>query len=107
MGVFDVAKAMNNARKMKNQMSKIQAAGKGGMISMLLNGVNDLDEVEVNRDELYAYLEPLGVSRDTSDKLAKRLEDNIKEAYGNTKKNLEKEMVKSANMDDLKSMLGM
>ncbi|MDQ6985887.1 MAG: hypothetical protein Q9M91_07875 [Candidatus Dojkabacteria bacterium] len=108
MGVLGVPKAIYKAQQAKKKMSQIQAAGKEGMVGVLLNGLNDIEEDEIDRIELKSELENLGVktTEDQVDKLADLLEKQIKKAFAAAKKNLEKELISSTSLEDLKGLLG-
>jgi DNA-binding protein YbaB len=104
MGVFDMAKMAQKAMQAKKQMSKIQAAGKAGSLGVLIDGLYNVVEVEVDRDILKSEL---GIELDDNalDKIAKSMEKNVKDSFSNAKKSLEKELANSTNLDDLKNLL--
>lgn len=104
MGVFDMAKMAQKAMQAKKQMSKIQAAGKNGSLGILIDGLYNVVEVEVSRDELKSEL---GIELDDHalDRIAKTIEKNVKESFSDAKKSLEKELANSTNLDDLKNLL--
>lgn len=97
-------KAMYKANQAKKRMAKIQAAGKSGIIGVLVNGLSEVDDVEVDREELKLLL---GIEDDeVVERVAKAIEKDIKEALNAAKKNLEKELIKNTNLDELKGLLG-
>lgn len=99
MGVLDMPKAMYKAQQAKKKMQKIQVVGQHGSVSVLMNGLNDIVEIEINEDAF-------GDNEDMTTML-KRIAEDTKKAIADAKKALEKEMMNSANLDDIKEMLGM
>ena len=99
-----MAKMAQKAMQAKKQMSKINAAGKSGSLGVLIDGLYNVVAVEVDREEL---LKEIGgeVDEKTLDKIAKITEKNVKDAFNNSKKALEKELANSTNLDDLKNLL--
>jgi DNA-binding protein YbaB len=95
MGIIDTAKMMRKAQKARSQMSKILVVGKSrsGNLAMLLNGLTEIVEVKCE-DSLFESLN------------AKKLQQEIMEAYNDGRKNLEAEMRKQMSLDSLKDMLG-
>lgn len=108
MGVFDVPKAVYKAKQAQKRMSKIQAAGKYGVVGILLNGLNNVEEVEIDAEALKEHFVEMeiAVTDEQIEKLAKRLEEQTKKAFEAARKSLEKELINSTSLDDLKGMLG-
>lgn len=103
MGMLDIPKAVYKAQQTKKKMSKIQAAGRNGAVSMLVNGLNDIDEVEINVEVLAGMFPDMPESE--LQKLAEELANSIKKAFADAKKQIEKKLVESTNMDDLRDLL--
>ena len=101
---MNVPKAMYKAQQAKKQMSKIQVAGTSGSVSILMNGLNEIVEIEIDEEGL---TDSDTISRDEFEKILKKLKDQFKSAMSDAKKQLEKEMMNSANLDDIKEMLGL
>ena len=99
-----VGTAMYKAYQAKKQMERIKAAGKSEYVSVMFNGANELEAVELDRSLLADLLD--GVEKQLVDKLANDLEKNIKKAFDIAKKNLEKELSTSLSIDDVKGLLG-
>lgn len=103
MGIMDTAKMVNEARKARKKMSQMEVVGKSGSLAVLMNGLYDVTDMEVNMDELK---QELGDS--FSDKQYSQIADlftkNIKKAMEDAKKNLEKQMASMTSLDDLKNM---
>jgi DNA-binding protein YbaB len=106
MGVLNVPKAVYKAQQAKKKMSKIQAAGKDEVISILMNGLSEVAEVEVDHIELMDYFEGLDIDPKLLEKISKRISKNFLKAYADAKKQIEKQLMSSASLDDLKEMLG-
>lgn len=106
MGLMDNVSMMRKAMQAKNRMKNIQAAGQSDPVSVLLNGLNDVVEVEIDKDGFLRLLEGASVDEATLNKIIKKLKESIKTAMNDAKKQLEKELVSSTNMDELRSMLG-
>ncbi len=104
MGVLDFPKAMYKAQQAKKKMSKIEVAGQDGAVSVLMNGLNEIVEVEIDSDVL---TDNDMISRDELERILKKLAEQFRKANADAKKQLEKEMMNSANLDDIKEMLGM
>ncbi|MCA9381244.1 YbaB/EbfC family nucleoid-associated protein [Candidatus Dojkabacteria bacterium] len=101
---MNVPKAMYKAQQAKKQMSKIQVAGVDGEVSVLMNGLNEIVEIEIDED---ALTDSDSISRDEFERIIKNLKKQFKNAVADAKKQLEKEMMNSANLDDIKEMLGL
>ncbi len=105
MGVFNVPKALYKAQQAKNQMSKLKAAGQQGPVGILVNGLNEIVEVEIDVDSLSAMFED-SIPRNTLEKIANILSQSTKKAFADAKKQIEQELIKSTSLDDLKDLLG-
>ncbi len=92
MGVFDVPKALYKAQQAKSKMGKIQVAGKEGAVAVLLNGLSEVKEVEIDIEILKEEFPEL--TEDQLKKLAKLLAKQFKKALADGKKSLEKELMK-------------
>lgn len=103
MGVFDTAKLINKARKAKKRMEQIEVVGvdAGAMMRVLINGLGDLVDVDLDLETLK---NSLGEDFSDDSRLKEVLENGIREAFKDAKKNLEKELA-STNLEDLKDLL--
>jgi DNA-binding protein YbaB len=106
MGVLNVPKAVYKAQQAKKKMSKIQAAGKDEAVSILMNGLSEVAEVEIDSDDLMSYFDGMDIDPKLVEKISKRLSKNFLKAYADAKKQIEKQLMSSASLDDLKEMLG-
>ena len=104
MSLLNAPKAMYKAQQAKKQMSKIEVAGRNGNVSVLMNGLNDIVEVEIDKENL---LGSDSISRDEFSKIANKLSEEFKKAVADAKKQLEKEIMNSSSMEDIKGMLGL
>lgn len=100
-----MAKMAQKAMAAKKQMSKIKAAGKSGSVGVLIDGLYSVEEVEINREELRKELGN-DISERDLDKVIQIFEKNVKSAFNDSKKALEKELANSASIEDLKNLLG-
>lgn len=94
MGVLDMAKMVRKAQQTRSQMKKITAAGrsKSEMTAVLINGLNDIEEIEF-APELFEDISP------------KTLEKEVIEAFKDAKKNLEKALAETMDMDSIRDLL--
>lgn len=94
MGVLDMAKMIRKAQQTKGVMKKVTAAGRSRSqrTAILLNGLNDIEEIEFS-EELMQNCD------------AKLLEREVIEAFKDAKKNLEKELAQTMDMDSIRDML--
>lgn len=104
MGLMDNVSMMRKAMQAKNRMKKIQAAGQSDLVSVLINGLNDIVEVEIDKDALSAILTTIDEA--TLQQLIRKLKESIKQSMNDAKKQLEKELVSNTSMDELRDMLG-
>ena len=103
MGITSAPKALYKAQQAKKRMSKIQAAGQSDSIAVLMNGLNEIEEVELN----YEFIaEEFDVDIDKLKKLSEKLSKDIKKAFADAKKQIEQELISSTSLDDLKGLLG-
>ncbi len=103
--MMDTAKMLNEARKARKKMSQMQVAGQSGSMAVLMNGLYDVEDVDIDADKLK---EELGDS--FTDEQIKKITENakkrIKESMNDAKKQLEKELASMTSLDDLKNLLG-
>lgn len=94
MGVLDVAKMVRKAQQTKGLMKKVTAAGRSRSqrTAILLNGLNDIEEIDFAPEVLE--------NRD-----GKEVEREVIEAFKDAKKNLEKELAQTMDMDSIRDML--
>jgi DNA-binding protein YbaB len=104
MGMLNMPKAMYKAQQAKKQMSKIEAAGAHGSVSVLMNGLNEIVEVEIDVEDM---IDGETISKKDFEKAMSDVQNSFKKAVAEAKKRIEKEMMSSANLDDIKGMLGM
>lgn len=97
-------KAMYKAQQAKKQMSKLEAAGSHGAVSVLMNGLNEIVEVEIDSEN---FLDGDSISRNDFDKAMSEVQNSFKKAVADAKKQIEKQLMSSANLDDIKGMLGL
>lgn len=104
MGIIDMAKMAQKAMKARGTMSRIKAAGKNGSLAMAIDGLYNVTDVEIDKDELKKEI-GYEVEDRVLEKIINVFKNNIKKASGDTKKALEKELASNTSMDDLRSML--
>lgn len=100
---MDMAKMARQAMAARSKMSKIKAAGKHGSLAMVIDGLYNVTDIEINKDELRAELGD--IEDGLLDKIVRVFSKNIQKASADTKKALEKELSQNTSMEDLKSML--
>ena len=105
MNMFNMPKAMYKAQQAKNKMAKIQAVGRDESVSILINGLSEIEEIEVDIEQLANQL-GLDVSEENIRKIVEMVVKNTKKAIADAKKQLEKELINSTDMEELKSLLG-
>jgi DNA-binding protein YbaB len=107
MGVLDMAKAMQKAQATKSKMSKLQAAGTSNMVSILLNGLSELVEVEIDTAKLKTNpsIASSGLSDRQISDICDLLANDLKKAYIDAKKEVERLIMSTTSIDDLKDML--
>ncbi len=94
MGIIDMGKALRKAQQTKSAMKNLQAVGqsKSKRTAVLLNGINEMVELTFE-DELVQESD------------AKQLAKEVIQAYDEARKDLEKQMANSMNMDDIRDLL--
>jgi DNA-binding protein YbaB len=94
--VGELYKLQKEARAMQKKMKQLTIRGesKDGDITVTINGVNELEELEID-DEL--------LTPDRKRDLVKKM----KQAFKAANKKLQKSMMKDVDMDKMKGMLGM
>lgn len=102
MNILGIPRAIQKANQAKKQMQAIQSLGESGAVRLLLNGINEIEEVEIDQ----GFLMQFGLSSDISEKLARQLAEDIKKSYTNAKKDIEKKIVQNTSIDDLRELLG-
>ncbi len=105
MNILNVPKAVYKAQQAKKKMSQIQVAGVSGNLSLLVNGLNEIEEIEVDYEALKNELN-LDIDDEVIKQIVKNITKNAKSAFADARKQLEKELMNSTNLDDLKSLLG-
>lgn len=103
MGITSAPKALYKAQQAKKKMSQIQAAGQSETIAILMNGLNELEEIELNTSYIS---EEYGIDSDTIAKLSDKLSKDIKKAFADAKKQIEQQLMSSTSLEDLKGLLG-
>lgn len=103
MGILGIPKAIQKANAAKKQMQSIQSLGQSGDISILLNGINEIEEIEIESNK---FIQDFGLSKDQASRIARKLAEDFKKAYADAKKQIEKKIVQNTSIDDLKELLG-
>lgn len=83
------------AKKMQNRMreKKISGESKDGMLKIFMNGAQEFEDIWVDDDLM-----------DSS--MMDRFKKDMKEAFKNYQKKLQKEMAQDIDLDQIKGMLG-
>lgn len=103
MNVLGAPKAIYKAQQAKKKMSQLQAAGQSNSVAILLNGLNELVEVELNATALRDVLGD--VSDDKLQRLSEALSKDLKKAFADAKKQIEQLLMSSTSIEDLKELL--
>lgn len=103
MGILGIPKAIQKANAAKKQMQSIQSLGQSGVVSILLNGINEIEEIEIESNML---IQGFGLNEDQAVRIAKRIAEDFKKSYADAKKQIEKKIVQNTSIDDLKELLG-
>jgi DNA-binding protein YbaB len=103
MGILGIPKAIQKANAAKKQMQSIQSLGQSGVVSILLNGINEIEEIEIESNML---IQGFGLNEDQAVRIAKRIAEDLKKSYADAKKQIEKKIVQNTSIDDLKELLG-
>ncbi len=106
MGVLDIPKAVYKAQQAKKKMSKMEVVGTSEFLDILVNGINEVKDAEINKAKLKETFADFNLSDDFFEKLAKLLASSIKDAFNDSKKKLEKELMNSTDLEELKGLLG-
>lgn len=106
MGVLNVPKALYKAQQAKKRMSKIEAAGKDESVVIVMNGLSEITEVDFEMEEFKSLFADKGLSDSQIEEISKKLSKNFKKAFEDAKKQIEKELMSSTSLDDLKGLLG-
>lgn len=99
-----MAKMASKAMKARGMMKKIQAAGQAGVVSLIINGLYSVSEIEIDREKLNEKI----AGKDTDSAVTETintLKNDFQEAVEDAKKQLEKEMMNATSIDDLRDML--
>ncbi|RMD77636.1 YbaB/EbfC family DNA-binding protein [Candidatus Dojkabacteria bacterium] len=110
MGVFDMAKLAQKAMQARKKISKLTAVGSSGSVSLLINGLYEFLEIEINGEKLIEGSKILtGADPETIREIVGEITSIIKfdvlKAYERARAALEKEM-STSNIEDLKDLLG-
>ena len=99
-----MAKMASKAMKARGMMKKIQAAGQSGVVSLVINGLYSIEEIEIDME---ALMEKVGhkSTEDAVKDTANIIKKDVQAAVEDSKKQLEKEMMNATSIDDLKDML--
>lgn len=103
MGVLDLPKLALKARKMQSQMQSTKAAGKSGVIALIINGVYSIVEIEPDMEALsqkFSNVDPA-----TLRKIVEVINNDTKKAVEDAKTQLQREMASNTSLDDLRGML--
>lgn len=92
----DLYKMQREAKAMQKKMKQVNVIGysKDEMVEVKINGINEVEDVNINADLLVPAKKQI-------------LEKAIIEAFKDSTKKLQKELLKDMDMDKMKSMLGM
>lgn len=93
--------AANKLWQAQRKIKKIEAVGQANAVSVLINGVYEVDEIEIDSDKLISEFD---VDESTAKKLALFFKKDFKKAMDEAKKNLEKQLRGNTNLDDLKNL---
>jgi DNA-binding protein YbaB len=104
MNVLGAPKAIYKAQQAKKKMQQMQAAGQSGLVAVLLNGLNELVEVELNPAEVKNILGS-SVSDEVLANLSAKLSEDLKKSFSQAKKQIEQLLMSSTSLDDLKDLL--
>jgi len=104
MGVLDIPRMMAKAREAQNKAKAVEAAGKHDSASFLTNGLIDWVEDAVNTDIVMEKAKIAEEHRDIVQKVIDITRKDLKAAFGDAKKQLQKEMQSNMNMDDIADM---
>lgn len=105
MGVLDIPKMIAKANEARKKAKQVKAAGTAGSVSILIDGLMDWVEEEVNEEDILQRVGATGESAEKVKKTIKVLRDDFKNAFKDAKKHLEKEMQSSISQDDIKDLL--
>lgn len=91
----ELIKMQMEAKKMQNRMreKKISGESKDGMLKIFMNGAQEFEDIWVDDDLM-----------DSS--MMDRFKKDMKEAFKNYQKKLQKEMAQDIDLDQIKGMLG-
>ncbi len=106
MGVLDIPKMIAKAREAQNRAKKIEAAGKHGSASILVNGLIDWVEDEINLDAVMQKANVSEENRVLAEKIVKTVREDLRLSFEDAKKQLQKKMQETMNVDDIKDLLG-
>lgn len=101
-----MAKLAKKAMDARKKMSALTAAGVSNSVGVLVNGLYEVLQVEINKEELTSrlpFLTKLG--DDDLNILLKRIEKDFLEAHKSARQELEKQLSQNTNIDDLKGLL--
>lgn len=104
MGVIDTAKMINKARQAKKKMEQVEAVGKDGFVAILINGLYEINDLEVDLDSFKAKFDNLDES--TAQEIVNEFKKSVVSAMKDAKKQLEKELASMTSLDDLKGLFG-
>ncbi len=91
----EIIKMQQEAKKMQNKMreKKIVGESKDGMLKIFMNGAQEFEDI---------WIDDALMDIDMMD----RFKSDMKEAYKDYQKSLQKEMAKDIDLDQLKGILG-
>ena len=103
MSVLSAPKALYKAQQAKKKMPQIQAASEGDVIAILLNGLNEIVETEV---DVNAIATEFGLDTAVVQRLGEKISNDIKKAFADAKEQIEQQLISSTSLEDLKGLLG-
>ncbi len=105
MGILNTANLIRKAQQARSKMKAVSAAGvsKNGFLAVLLDGLNELPEAELN--EGY-FDKPMFANMSDSDKfeLKNDIQAMIVESHKDARKNLEKKLTENFDMQSVSDM---
>lgn len=99
-----MAKMASKAMKARGMMKKIEAAGQSGIVSLIINGLYSVSEIEIDREALDQKIAGKSTEEAVTETV-NTLKKDFADAVEDAKKQLEKEMMNATSIDDLRDML--
>lgn len=100
-----MAKLLRNAQQARKKMGDMRGVGKSGSVGIIINGMYQPLEIEVDEAELRNMLARFNIEDKLIREIKNIFEKDIKNSLASANKDLQTEMSKSTSMDDFKKML--